>query len=730
MPSLLVREAANGKQTGDWLSLVFHGADLFLKDDKEACGECFNCGKKDKLYVQRDTGKWWCHVCQESGNVYSFLLKLWNNSRDRTTQDDYNELAYSRSLLMPGTLYAWGAAKSILTSEWLIPGYSRLNKMVQLYVYRKQNDGKMLLMGTKGLGHGILKPIDTINKTESKVYIAESWSAIALWETIHNSGKELRGEVLGIPGCGSIGKPFSSWVSLLDDKEIIFMLDNDHDREFQGKTIAGSGLKATQRAVKILGENRRMDSIKFLAWGNTAQQNTELFNGYDIRDALQVAGDMQTRVKIVKELFTKIRDIPDDWIIGSTIERYNHDDIGHIYCSSWQELTDSWKKHFVWLESLDTTLAVMLAAILSVNQQGDQVWLRVLGPPSCGKSTLCEALSTNMEHVIAKSVIKGLHSGFRSGDNDEDNSLIVKASGKTLVIKDADTQTNLPNRLQVLSEFRDIYDGSSRAFYRNKIDREYVGIRMGLILCGTEAIKNIDNSQLGERFLDCIVSETLSENDENRILLQAINSAEQSVNTSINGQLAGHYDKRLLQSMRLTGGYISWLADNRKLIENVSQTEEDKLTFLYLAKFISYMRMKPFKSSYKNADNAAVKCTDNREYAIRIAKQLTRLARCLAVVLNSSSINKEVIEKVVKVAIDSSKGWLLDIVKHLYEHPSIGVTHIAMSIECPGNVCIQLLKLLRKTKVVCSIKDSFSNNYKWKLQSRFVNLYEKIKELQ
>ena len=45
---------------------------------------------------------------------------------------------------------------------------------------------------------------------------------------------------------------------------------------------------------------------------------------------------------------------------------------------------------------------------------------------------MCEALSTNEEFILAKSTIRGFHSGYRleGGGQDEDHSLIALVDGK------------------------------------------------------------------------------------------------------------------------------------------------------------------------------------------------------------------------------------------------------------------------------------------------------------
>jgi hypothetical protein len=70
-------------------------------------------------------------------------------------------------------------------------------------------------------------------------------------------------------------------------------------------------------------------------------------------------------------------------------------------------------------------------------------------------------------------------------------------------MKDGDTLANSPNRDKILSELRDLYDGTSRAHYRNMKADEFEDVRLSFILCGTDELRQLNRTFLGERFLDC-----------------------------------------------------------------------------------------------------------------------------------------------------------------------------------------------------------------------------------
>jgi len=106
-------------------------------------------------------------------------------------------------------------------------------------------------------------------------------------------------------------------------------------------------------------------------------------------------------------------------------------------CTSYEVLVASWRKALKWTPSLDTTLAAMLATSASTKLQGDQLWLRVVGPPGTAKSTLCEALAVDKDNTHSISIQKGFHSGYKGSgaQKGKDSSLIPRIDGKTVITK-------------------------------------------------------------------------------------------------------------------------------------------------------------------------------------------------------------------------------------------------------------------------------------------------------
>jgi hypothetical protein len=305
---------------------------------------------------------------------------------------------------------------------------------------------------------------------------------------------------------------------------------------------------------------------------------------------------------------------------------------------------------------------------------GDQLWAKIIGPAACGKSTLCEALSVSIKYVKAKSTIRGFHSGYRmSSDGSEDNSLISELRDKTLVTKDGDTLLQSPNLGQILSEARDIYDSVSRTHYRNKASKDYSGVRMTWLLCGTSSLRALDSSELGERFLDCVIMEKIDPDLEDEILWRVANRADRAMSFEASSSADTHYDQDLVHAMQLTGGYVNYLREHAQSLLDATKTPSSALQqCVKLGKFTAYMRARPSRKQDESAE---------RELAARLVSQMVRLAKCLAVVLNKPRVDEDVMRRVTQVALDTARGKTLEIASKLYKEGRVGMYQASIAHE-------------------------------------------------
>lgn len=443
--------------------------------------------------------------------------------------------------------------------------------------------------------------------------------------------------------------------------------------------------------------------------------------------------DIAEKVERMEWLFESLVPVPKEWLthkrVAGKAGTTKNTEVEPLECANYDILVDAWRKTVKWTDGMDCALSCMLASIISTKFLGDQLWLKVLGPPSCGKTTLVEGLAANKKYVFSKSTISGFHSGY-GGDPKQDNSLLKLVNDKTLATKDGDTLLKAPNLGKILAEARDIYDRVSRSQYLNKMGKDYEGLNMTWILCGTASLKSIDDSELGERFLDCVVMDEIDEDLEDEVGWMAANRADQDIEIESNGSVEGRYSPDRLQAHRLSSGYINYLRENAQdILRNIKNPDWAKRTCMKLGKFVAFMRARPSKSQEE---------TSEREFSARLVSQHVRLSKCLAAVMNKQTIDNDVMQRVIKVALDTARGIGLEMVKKLHNHGEEGCSIHALEMYT-GFTMSQVTRQLRFYKRVGAV-ESFTARWKvkktgqirtaprWRLSRMMYRLYENVYE--
>lgn len=693
---------------------LFHGLLLDNLDKEQATGECPWCDSP-KFAVSTETSKARCWKCSWTGNSVGFLRRLHADGLKRTTDEQYQALAERRGLLHGSTLRRWGACVSPLDRKtWLLPGYSVTGGVCQVYRYvRLKGQEKESLLATPGLSHGLHGPDpDSWAKTTAELadVYEGPWDGMAADEALGGCKKTGDGRlvatssraaslaskrlVLAVPGCNVFK---SDWVGPLKDKDLRVFFDNDHPKKLISGQTAQAGLDGCRAVVRVIsGVQEQPRSTQYLAWGEGGY-DPSLPSGYDVRDHLRSGGGTAPlRAAALLALEERLRPVPTDWLGGKTGGKTGQVQIQPLACTSWNTLRQAWMKALKWTPGLEGALVCMLSSIASTGLPGDQLWFQIISPPSGGKSTLCEGVAVAKSRVKSVSTLKGFHSGYQTDkDGTEDNSLVSRLNGMTLVLKDGDTLLQQPNLGQILAEARDVYDRVARTSYRNKVNREYEGLSLTFLLCGTGSLRGLDSSELGQRFLTWVIMEKISEELEKEVNTRKLDALRKMWYSGTEGSRDGDGPETLL-AKRLTGGYVEHLRATSgearaSLLEPSDQFLE---TISTLARYVAIGRARPSKTQQEDV---------NRELSTRVATQLFVLAGSAAMVLNLPGPDcPRVRELLRQVALHTARGRTARIMDVLAEAGKEGHEAKAVAVLAgeKSHECKDLLIFLRRIEAV------------------------------
>lgn len=246
--------------------------------DKEAKGDCPFCSREGKFSIDKAKGLYRCLVCGVQGNHFVFLQELWKLSYESTK--NYEWLSERRNLLFPETLVHWQICKSVLSGNWLVPGYNAKGKINQLYRYAKVG-GKYRLLATPTMSHALH---GIYEEEKPEIFLCEGpWDAMMLWETLQESGRLKDACVLATPGCSVFQ---DSWIPLFEDREVIILFDNDYPKKKDGREIPPAGYTGVKKISQRLSSSSTPPaSIEYLEWGEGGFSRDYPEN-YDIGDFL------------------------------------------------------------------------------------------------------------------------------------------------------------------------------------------------------------------------------------------------------------------------------------------------------------------------------------------------------------------------------------------------------------------------------------------------------------
>jgi hypothetical protein len=626
--------------------------------DNQAYGQCVFCGKPDKMHINIENGKWNCFAghCGLKGNVYTFLQE-WYNLQERlnmVTPALWNSLASNRQLpelALRATGFVWDGMK------WWLPIYNPTGTLVTFRWYQLGN--KLWALDGMDLGIWNAPALFDERYLDYEVWIEEGeWDGIATQEMLRREGVD--GIAVGIPGCTVFKAKWAQWFR---GRKIVCAYDHDID-----------GQKGVRRVHALTKTD--IISYHWIKWPD------QIPSGYDMRQFYIDSGTITIARTFAEKLDTVDADTTDsvgDPIVStaslpmlSTGTRPTYESVLSVFAKYLYLTTD-----------LEDALKILLATCISVQLEGDPLWIHLAGPPGSGKTELLLSVSNSpWAHFESSVSSHQLVSGWASK---EDPSLLPRLDNRNLIIKDL---TELlkgakSEKESVFSILRGAYDGSVNRGFGHGVQRRY-DVHFNIVTGVTQAIFADVGSVLGERFLIYHLVKGVGFNADNEIYAALTNSPQGNTMRADLGKAASDFLNYQIDPSDTPELSDTWI---RRLV--------------HLSQFVSMLRA----GVERDAARDRLTYRAQHEMGTRIAKQLKKLLQGLSLLRYPAEITENAYKLLVRVALDSCIGFNLDIVTELFNREGRTFPELSEACRIPmttlRGACedMEQLGVLRREKV-------------------------------
>lgn len=353
----------------------FHGVVFNGSEGDQRIGKCPFC-RKPKLFVNSETGQFDCKTCGVEGNKYTFLEKIHAHWLKKTKVADRKRLSKLRGGI-PSIAYKDVAYRKD-DNTFLIPERNVNESMVNIGTWNKKGQPIYRTPGCKTHLGGISKL-----KAHGPIYFVEGqWDEYALRYLLSKQG-----ETASVVSASS--NTFKEeWLVHFRNRDVVIICDNDE--------AGDNGIKKRTDALSKIP----LKSLKYLRWPDSYPDK------YDLNDLIADHTDdfdecfhlLQKLIKPVKSTNgSKSKEIYTDLNFRKVLERYET----CIYMT----------------QSMKDALALNIAVVLSGKDEGEPLWLFLVGPPGCltGDSNVMINRGGKSFNIKLENLYHKFHGGSSNG---------------------------------------------------------------------------------------------------------------------------------------------------------------------------------------------------------------------------------------------------------------------------------------------------------------------------
>lgn len=670
------------------LCMAEWGTEFIEQKGEQLTAHCPFCGKEKHFFVNTKNFLWDCKRCGLTGNRNRFLAEVHRDLLRDTTEGNLQKLSNYRSIPI-SALRRWKIAYCPFKNCFVIPVWKN-QTVVDLRHY--QIGAKMIsTVGcqTDLLGRNLLS--DTARNNQHVYICAGEFDTIALDWLLRRNG--IRGICVGVPGEQTFKK---DWISLFNGRNITVCFDNDE-----------AGIRETSKRINDLVSNG--SSIFAVNWPE------EFKKGYDVNDFVKEHAIAENCNPVVayKQFLEYI--VP----AKTFLQKYaaptspNPDMPDNLDSSiTLDNVFEELQQNKIYInDNIRIGMQIAFATAISGRiscLHDNPLWTFLVGSPGSGKTIVLSLFKEAKAFAYFQSSLKreSLISGMSLNGNDP--SILNVIGNRCLVLKDFTEVLEAPVtiRSEVFATLRGAYDGSVDRLFGNGLYRAYT-CNFPLLAGVTNEIYAYSTASMGERCLKYCITSTPEDAEtlQRYALLHARRKQNtQQINFLVNSFLSREYDYSEATIDAMTP---AWFED----------------AILPLARLVGHLRtpVRRHLGGWLQNDPAYA---PEPETGNRVVVQLQRLGISLAYVLGETRINEYIYSVCKRVARDTIRGYVLQMVEYLFlmRRQQITKRDLIRDLGINSNTLgkyledLEILDILEKKELPTTGNNGrIQREYEWKL---------------